>query len=211
MVIGMELALLGLDKKEIIMKRIFLVLFCIILVSITFYGCDDEMRIQETTATTEMQSQTTSSMESEIILPPLPIHPEEIQLMTDNYMEDYFPFSFTRRTVFYTLPGFIESLVDDPEAVAFVNEYIQTMSGPMDSPNEMPLMVFLRELNVPKEDFVRELDVIRQGRIERGVDLTSERWELPCPDIIFTFDNQIINAFYRRENPVAPDWWPVVR
>ncbi len=34
-----------------------------------------------------------------------------------------------------------------------------------------------------------------------------DKWnEFPNPSILYTFDNEIINAYYRRENPVVPDW-----
>jgi hypothetical protein len=41
-----------------------------------------------------------------------------------------------------------------------------------------------------------------------GFDMVTpiESNELPNLDIIYTFDNEVINAYYRRENPVVPDW-----
>ena len=70
---------------------------------------------------------------------------------------------------------------------------------------EMMLVTLIKADNVPKEKFEEAIRKEAEDRISRGLDLSSEACELPNADIIYTFDNEIINAYYRRENPVVPE------
>jgi hypothetical protein len=42
------------------------------------------------------------------------------------------------------------------------------------------------------------LEKEKRINIELGIDMTNEENELPNGDIIYTFDNDIINEYYRR-------------
>ena len=63
---------------------------------------------------------------------------------------------------------------------------------------EMPLVTLVKHFKVPKHVFVAEVERHRKVDLSLGKDLSEERYELPNADIIYTFDNEIINAYYRR-------------
>jgi len=147
---------------------------------------------------------------------PTVIHPRDIILDPDAHhssviqMQEPPPF----RVVFYRVDSLFTDFVDWDERTAFLRAVGD------DALEIMTLARFVQHFNISREEFDNALNILRRGKretyerdVERGfeVDFASEWNELPCPDIIFTFDNDIINAFYRRENPVAPDWWPVER
>jgi len=99
------------------------------------------------------------------------------------------------RHAFYGIHGAIADLVGLievetiwlPISSTYINEDI----------NE--LMHFVQFFDISREDFDAAVEESMQFRIERGLDLTDEFWELPNADIIFTFDNDLIRYFYRRE------------
>ena len=74
----------------------------------------------------------------------------------------------------------------------------------------MPVVTYIKKFNIPKDVFVAELEkyteIVREIALSMGEDLDYEIHEPYNADIIYTFDNEIINAYYRRENPVVPDW-----
>ena len=74
------------------------------------------------------------------------------------------------------------------------------------NPPEMFLVTLIKQYDVPKEKFEEAIQKTAERLLAEGRDLTQEEYELPNADIIYTFDNEIIDAFYRRENPVTPDW-----
>ena len=76
--------------------------------------------------------------------------------------------------------------------------------------DEMDLVAIVKYCEIAKEDFVAALQEEQQWALSLrpydDIEFDREDAEFPNPDIIYTFDNDIINAYYRRENPVAPDW-----
>ncbi|MDR2687449.1 MAG: hypothetical protein LBB75_06830, partial [Oscillospiraceae bacterium] len=64
----------------------------------------------------------------------------------------------------------------------------------------------IKRYDVPKGKFEEAIQKAAKRYVVEGHNLTQEAWELPNPDILYTFDNEIINAYYRRENLVEPDW-----
>ena len=98
------------------------------------------------------------------------------------------------RHAFYDIPSTVVNLVDvseynawEPFAILYSNEDI----------NE--LMRFVQFFDISREDFDAAIESMRQSYIRWGYDLTDEQYELPNADIIFTFDNDLIRYFYRRE------------
>ena len=65
---------------------------------------------------------------------------------------------------------------------------------------------FIKYNNINQEAFLTAVQKMYERYLANGWDISDEAYELPNTDIIYTFDNDIINAYYRRENPVAPDW-----
>ena len=170
-----------------------------LLMLILLTACSNQSQtIAETTA--EIVAQTTTELF-------MPVHPDSISLRPDDYFSDLASI-VQHRFIYYFLPGQISDLVQDQDAV---EEWIYENMSTMEVFREMPLMQFVQYFNISKEEFLVVVENTRENYIRLGISFDDDEWELPCPDIIYTFDNDIISAFYRRENPVAPDWWPVER
>ena len=63
--------------------------------------------------------------------------------------------------------------------------------------NEMLLASFIKRYNIPREEFDKAVRKYTDKCIELGWDTTTEEYEVPNGDIIYTFDNAIINHYYR--------------
>ncbi len=66
-------------------------------------------------------------------------------------------------------------------------------------PIEMCLVSLVKEFNIPRKDFEYAAEKLKQRYVECGLDLYHEDNEIPNADIIYTFDNKIINEYYRRK------------
>jgi hypothetical protein len=115
---------------------------------------------------------------------------EEVQ----NYHE--YPFHPTMREVYYGIEGVFQELVENGSAT-FIFDNSREKYGNSE-PKEMPLAMFLKHYQVSKGEFEAALVELQRASKELGHDVTDEMWELPNADIIYTFDNEIINYYYRR-------------
>jgi len=97
------------------------------------------------------------------------------------------------RHVFYSVPGEILDLVSGEE----LRDFFAGIGD--ESYEEMTLMRFVQHFNISRGDFDSAVDRIKMLHQMRGANLSDEMYELPNADIIFTFDNDIIRYFYRRE------------
>ena len=105
-------------------------------------------------------------------------------------------------TAYWTLVDLdFESDADTAE----YSEFLDSVPRPEDFyPNgtaqEMPLVTLVKRFQVPKHVFVAEVEKMRKIKSTfDGYDPTAETQEFPNADIIYTFDNDIINAYYRRD------------
>ena len=99
------------------------------------------------------------------------------------------------RALFYHIPGEILDLVPHGEGEDLYWGYDpEFMADPV-----MLLMRFVQVNNISRADFDAAVNRMKESRIELGVDFTDEWHELPNADIIFTFDNDLIRYFYRRQ------------
>jgi len=151
------------------------------------------------------------SMSTEEFAFPEEYMPDSIKLNpSEAYCDDghsYYKCSYRR--VYYSLPF---SPPDSGLTWDEVNEYMNSVSRALDGnePEEMIVVTFIKHFKMPKGQFVELIKKEIRYSASAGIDLLLEQNELPNPDIIYTFDNEIINAYYRRENPVTPDWDKVV-
>jgi hypothetical protein len=99
------------------------------------------------------------------------------------------------RYAFYNIPSVVFNLVDANKSWEWLVAYEQGYVN--DDVNV--LMKFVQYFNISREEFDEAMARDKVFRIELGNDFTQERFELPNTDIIFTFDNDIIRYFYRRE------------
>jgi len=115
------------------------------------------------------------------------LHPEESFSRTE---------SMKFRDVFYHIPCCILSLADTRENSS---EWFASLE---ERHLEYAIvMLFVQDFNITREEFDGALErhVSLTEHIRHIVDLNDELFELPNADIIYTFDNDIIRYFFRRE------------
>jgi hypothetical protein len=97
------------------------------------------------------------------------------------------------RYAFYVIEGYFFDLVDANEFDEWVEE---KDSGNIET---MFLMRFVQHFDISREEFDDAEERMREDFRRRNRDLTDEYYEIPNADIIYTFDNDIIRHYYRRE------------
>ena len=140
--------------------------------------------------------------------------PENIRLILDEdiqyRMSEWLAVIPKYRIVYYDIDGWAGDLARGKGMPGIDLEARHTdENGYFIESDEMDLVAWVKNFQILKKDFVAALEKEKQRWLtERGIDIefNAEWAELPNPDIIYTFDNDIINAYYRRENPVEPDW-----
>ncbi|MDR3344257.1 MAG: hypothetical protein LBT21_01475 [Oscillospiraceae bacterium] len=88
-----------------------------------------------------------------------------------------------------------------------VSDYVDNEFS--DNPNTkeksiMPLKLLVEHFKIPREKFdeyVEHMKSFYKELIDDDyyIDLNSEEYEIPNADIIYTFDDEIINNYYRRQ------------
>ena len=134
------------------------------------------------------ESSAKESTSSYISLP----KPEEIILMDDPAARLDFDEEPKYRVVYYGMSGAIGGLIGNCNY-----QFLES---------EMELATYIKHNKTPKEELLAAIQEEYDWCTNNGFYITEEENELPNADIIYTFDNEVINAYYRRENPVAPDW-----
>jgi hypothetical protein len=103
------------------------------------------------------------------------------------------------RNAFYFIPQGIVDIVGCDAFWAWDEMYAQHHRGNWNS----ELMELVRYFDISREDFdavIKQLRIVYESMASRGIiDINCERFELPNADVIFTFDNDLIRWFYRRE------------
>ncbi|MCL2356961.1 MAG: copper amine oxidase N-terminal domain-containing protein [Defluviitaleaceae bacterium] len=98
------------------------------------------------------------------------------------------------RHAFYWVPFEIINLIHYSE----MGDWWDTVESYIDDDINQT-MRFVQYFNISREDFDAALERMRSHGIRMGHDFSDELHELPNADIIFTFDDEIIRWFYRRE------------
>ncbi|HBR31830.1 MAG TPA: hypothetical protein DD733_07070 [Clostridiales bacterium] len=121
----------------------------------------------------------------------LPIYiPGSIKLYP--YDEDIYPNGKPYRDCWYISSGMFELGQTWEEHQYFVDHVER-------DPERMLLVQYIEYFNIPKEVFVAELERVRKFYESFVSDMSIEEIELPNADIIYTFDDEIINHYYRYE------------
>ncbi len=136
-----------------------------------------------------------SSDEPEEPIPDLPKYvPGSIELQDQQY--DLFPYERKYRNAYYTIWGEFTALLPEEEVSRyydwFVNQNEATNHGEFQE--EMLLVSFVKEFNISREDFDAAVEEFRKNNKNST---HHEDYEVPNADIIYTFDNEIINEYYR--------------
>jgi len=117
-----------------------------------------------------------------------------------NRFATFYPPSY--RQLYYTLDVSVMRLVS-PELLideSWLGEIQQDLDAGIEQ-DVMTVVVFIKYYKIPKEDFERAVEEQRkgvEGLRDRGYEMTEE-YEVYNTDIIYTFDNEIINEYYRRK------------
>jgi len=107
-----------------------------------------------------------------------------------------FSFSPAYRLAYYSLYACVDGLVDSDKSY----QWFQTEVEPtkFDESNEMLVVSFIKYFKIPKSSFEKAVETEMKRDIDLGNDVTNEEYEPYNADIIYTFDNEIINEYYRR-------------
>ena len=171
------------------MKKFVALLIAVI--TLGFASCSQHSEPLPTDETSTSTAPISATVETTIplISPDQLPKPNEIKLRDQSmYWEDDQKY----RSVYYGFSGFIGDL----------GKFVPIHG---DKKDEMELANFVKANNIKKEDFIAAVQKDYEFLLLRGEDIYYEGNELPNADIIYTFDNEIINAYYRRENPVVPE------
>ena len=172
------------------MKKLFALVLC--MSALLFYSCNQQGIDETSIATTETTIlMSTSERETTIPLmtPDRLPKPDELKLRDQSIIWEDDP---KYRAAYYGFSGIIGDL---GECVPIHG----------DKKDEMELANYLIANNIKKEDFLAAVQKNYEHLVRLREDIYYEGNELPNADIIYTFDNEIINAYYRRENPVVPE------
>ena len=115
--------------------------------------------------------------------------------------DDEFRFERPYRYAYYVIWGEFGDLLDEEQLQDFFvwseQEHVRTNYGR--DRDEMYLVSFVKRYNISREDFDRAVDKFIANNRDSSCFMTHEVCEVPNADIIYTFDNEIINYYYRYE------------
>ncbi len=191
------------------MKNIVL-LFLALLILISLSACDKnppdesqsastsllEASSQETTSEEASSGESSEVTQSDTSIPTdpdtgLPIYvPGSIKLY--EYDKEIWPNGKPYRDCWYMDPANFRLGQTKEERQYFINHAER-------DPERMLCVQYIEYFNVPKEVFVAGVERLREYYIDLGADMSFEEAELPNADILYTFDDEIINHYYRYE------------
>lgn len=105
------------------------------------------------------------------------------------------------RIVYYRIWGEFYSPLSEDE----LTDYYKWVSSLKDKEenakkqDEMLLVSFIKRYNITREEFDKCVEEFKKNKESMGFDLTEEEFEVPNADIIYTFDNDIINEYYKKK------------
>ena len=182
------------------MKKTLLVIF-VLAVAALLFACEKNNPVVQSSRNSQTANESFSPLTGSSTIASHTAHstedntfpPEAIRLDPDH--------TTRYRDLYYGMFEGGHELFADPYAFDKLNDYYGR-----DWPDEMMLVTLIKQYDVPKNKFEEAVKAAAKKMISRGADLSEEGCELPNADILYTFDNEIIDAYYRRENPVAPEW-----
>ena len=115
----------------------------------------------------------------------------EVDLVTGVFA--MFPFTPTKRYLYYGLPTWLLELAPD-NGDAFVDELEANKDS--SEPKEMRIVTFVKHYNIQRADFKKAAN--KECQLNKKLKLYGEAYEVPNANIIYTFDNMLIDYYYRR-------------
>lgn len=123
------------------------------------------------------------------------------------FTKEFDGFSYNRnyRLIYYTTTNFDDLVSAEKYDEWFnyfseMNGYTLSYSYKDKEPVEMALVSFIKYCNIPKEDFVKRIDeLLKQRELHDEFFYYTEQGEIPNADILYTFNNEIIDNYYKYE------------
>ena len=166
------------------MKKPALIITALLLLFLAACGAKADLSDETTAEPASTATETTIQ-----ITLPNPLPPPELIILGDSYDYDAGAI-MSYRQIYYGFSGPIMELAD----------YEKYGKEPDYKENEMPVVSWIRHYKIEKEDFVAAVQRIYESCVtQEGFDIYKEECEMFNADIIYTFDNEIINDYYRRE------------
>ncbi len=111
-------------------------------------------------------------------------------------MDDY-DFERKYRITYYRIWSEFEDLLskDEKEDIGPWLESLFVSTNYCETAEEMLLVSFIKRYNITREEFDAAVELFIANNA--GADFNCEEMEIPNGDIIYTFDNEIINNYYR--------------
>lgn len=123
--------------------------------------------------------------------------PGSIKLLSQENIEYDFKFEMHYRCVYYVVYSEYFELVDDQNAVnVWYRSFDQ--NNQVNEIREMMLVAFIRNFGITRGQFDQATEQYKKACNLLKQDVMSEKFEIPNGDIIYTFDNAIINEYYLR-------------
>jgi len=110
----------------------------------------------------------------------------------DDMIDSDFNFKPTKRRVYY------QAYLGELFPVGTSEDIFKDLDK-FEEPTEMAVVTVIKYGNIPREVFERVIKRMEEKYISWGANMMLEDNELPNADIIYTFDNDIINEYYRRK------------
>lgn len=113
--------------------------------------------------------------------------------------QDDYTFQRKYRIAYYQIWGEFTELLSEEEYQDYMEWVDQKAKkeGYGEFQNEMLLVSFVKRYEIPREAFNRAVEKYIANSKAATCDLSSEVYEVPNGDIIYTFDNEVINRYYR--------------
>ena len=187
------------------MKRYFPLLLCLALCCALF-ACGNpaptptttttQMPIEtEAPTTTETATTTQAPETTERPSPPTGLEYIPGSVKLDDQIGGDFSFTPTKRGIYYNIVGPLSELA--PEGT--LDELFEKDKDVYTEPQEMVLVTLVKYCNISRQDFDKTVEKYIEWCIAVGGDISEEQFEAPNADVIYTFDNDIINEYYRRQ------------
>lgn len=139
---------------------------------------------------------TTVVATTETTTKPLPTGLEYVPGSIPLLENDYYGYGVNRpyRLLYYTIPDYICDLVSNEDHKEWASKHFWGKFYKLD---EMGLVKFVKYFNISREDFDKAVAI--GNSVYSEYINSSEEYEVPNSDVIYTFDNEIINKYYRYE------------
>lgn len=130
----------------------------------------------------------------------------------DEYDSPYDDYKY--RAIYYSISAPFVDLVDEDVYWNWLKNETPYKKYPLDNVEEMAIVAFIKKFNISREDFDKANEKYRQILLNYGgvavvnpaednpfYDRNIECSEIYNADIIYTFDNEIINSYYLYVDP----------